>query len=334
MRELKAKNQLKGIVLDLRDNGGGLLTEAVNVVNTFVGKDVLTVSMRSKVKEWDKDFKTQNIAIDADVPVTVLMNHRSASASEIVSGALQDLDRAVVIGEKSYGKGLVQNTKDVGYGSRLKLTTAKYYIPSGRCIQAVYYRKGEAIEIADSLKNSFKTKNLRVVYDGGGIIPDVKVETTKSISVIQALLKKHLIFDYATQYRLAHATITGTAKDFRLTDTDYQDFISFITKSNINYDTEIETLLKQLEDKAKAAKQDALLQTDLAAMRTKLATEKRSDLTKYKSAIKAIIEKEIVGRYFAQKGKIEQSLQVDEEVREAVKLLNDVPRYKQILKMK
>ncbi len=331
VRELKSKNALKGLVFDLRFNGGGLLNEAVNVVNVFEPKDVDVVSMRSKVKEWDKNFRTLNAAIDADIPVVVLVNHGSASASEIVSGALQDLDRAVIMGEKSYGKGLVQNTKPVGYGAQLKLTTAKYYIPSGRCIQSVMYKKGEAVEIPDSLKNAFKTKNGRTVYDGGGVLPDVKIVATKDAAFLKALEKQHLVFDFATEYRLKNEKITADAKSFRLQDADYQNFVAFLAKKDFKYETETEKLLKELEAKAKTDKLDAVLQTELTALRTKIAAEKRNDLTKYKDDLLRLLQKEIISRYYAQRGKIEHGLATDKEITEAISLLNDAPRYKKIL---
>ena len=331
VQTLKAKNQLKGLVFDLRGNGGGLLTEAVNVVNVFVTKDVEVVSMRSKVKEWDKDFKTLNAAIDLDIPVVVLVNHGSASASEIVSGALQDLDRAVVIGEKSYGKGLVQNTKETGYGSRVKLTTAKYYIPSGRCIQSVRYEKGEPVEIADSLKNAFKTKNNRTVYDGGGIMPDLKIALDKTAPIVTALEAKHLIFDFATDYTLKNPQLAASAKTFRLTDADYAQFVQFTAKNKFVYDTESEKILKDLEKQAAKEDLQTALQADLAALHTKINATKQQDLLKYKTAIISLLEKEIISRYFGQKGKIEHGLAIDPEITAAIKLLNDVPRYKEIL---
>jgi carboxyl-terminal processing protease len=332
LRELKTKNQLKGLVFDLRDNGGGLLTEAVNVVNAFEPKDVSVVDMRSKVKEWDKNFKTLNAAVDADIPLTVLVNSHSASASEIVSGALQDLDRGVVIGQKSYGKGLVQNTKDVGYGSRIKLTTAKYYIPSGRCIQSVVYKNGEPVEIADSLKNAFKTKNGRTVYDGGGIIPDVKVKSADNSAVVKALQSKHKFFDFATQYCLKNEKPSAaTAKEFRIKDADFDAFLQFLQKQNFQYETETEILLKKIDEKAKAENMLTALQGDFTALRAKIASEKKNDLMKNKAAIMGLLEKEIVGRYFGQKGKIEHGLAIDEEVKQAISLLQDAPKMKQIL---
>jgi carboxyl-terminal processing protease len=332
LRELKTKNQLKGLVFDLRDNGGGLLTEAVNVVNAFEPKDVSVVDMRSKVKEWDKNFKTLNAAVDADIPLTVLVNSHSASASEIVSGALQDLDRGVVIGQKSYGKGLVQNTKEVGYGSRIKLTTAKYYIPSGRCIQSVVYKNGEPVEIADSLKNAFKTKNGRTVYDGGGIIPDVKVKSADNSAVVKALQSKHKFFDFATQYCLKNEKPSAaTAKEFRIKDADFDAFLQFLQKQNFQYETETEVLLKKIDEKAKAENMLTALQGDFAALRAKIASEKKNDLMKNKAAIMGLLEKEIVGRYFGQKGKIEHGLAIDEEVKQAISLLQDAPKMKQIL---
>jgi len=284
------------------------------------------------VKEWDKNFKTQNSAVDADIPLTILVNSHSASASEIVSGALQDLDRGVVIGQKSYGKGLVQNTKDVGYGARVKLTTAKYYIPSGRCIQSVVYKNGEPVEIADSLKNAFKTKNGRTVYDGGGIMPDVKIKIADNSAVIKALQAKHKLFDFATQYCVKNEKPSAAAaKDFRLKDADFDAFLQYLQQQKFEYETETEALLKKIDEKAKGENMLTALQSDFTALRAKIATEKKNDLMRNKTAIMGLLEKEIVGRYFAQKGKIEHGLAIDEEVKEAIKLLQDAPKMKQIL---
>jgi carboxyl-terminal processing protease len=246
VRELKKNPGLKGIVFDLRGNGGGLLIEAVNISNVFIPKNELVSAIRGKVKDRDKNFTTLNAPVDLDIPLAVLIDDGSASASEIVSGVLQDLDRAVLIGQKSYGKGLVQNTRDVGFNSRVKMTIAKYYIPSGRCIQAVSYEDGEPIEIPDSLKAQFKTRNGRMVYDGGGIYPDVKVKGPAKAAGITILLRKNLIFDYATQYFYKNPSIAD-AKSFSLTDADYENFVQFVKASGkYKYSTKSEKALRDL----------------------------------------------------------------------------------------
>ena len=225
----------------------------------------------------------------------------------------------------------MQNTRDVGYNAKLKLTTAKYYIPSGRCIQAVEYKNGEPVEIADSLKVAFKTHNGRTIYDGGGIIPDIKLPHEKPSPFERALLEKHTIFDYATDYHNKHTTIAD-AKTFRLTDADYTDFVGYAKQKGFAYDTDTEKLLKQVEDKAKAEKMTDLIRTELAALRNKISTEKQADFTRFKKEINATLEREIVGRYYAQKGKIQHTLAIDDEVREASAVLRDDTRYNTLLK--
>jgi carboxyl-terminal processing protease len=267
-----------------------------------------------------------------DIPLAVLIDDGSASASEIVSGVLQDLDRAVLIGQKSYGKGLVQNTRDVGFNSRVKMTIAKYYIPSGRCIQAVSYEDGEPIEIPDSLKAQFKTRNGRMVYDGGGIYPDVKVKGPAKAAGITILLRKNLIFDYATQYFYKNPSIAD-AKSFSLTDADYENFVQFVKASGkYKYSTKSEKALRDLEKKA--AKENYLdeIKSEINTMKKKMVTDKSNDLYKYKKEIKDLLEREVASRYYYEQGKIQVSLKNDEEVARAIELLNNPSEYKSLLK--
>ncbi len=327
LQQLKQKHpDLKGIILDLRENGGGLLSEAVNVVNTFVPKNEFVVSTKGKVPEWDNSFKTMIGAVDEKIPVVVLINKRSASASEIVSGALQDLDRAVIMGQRSYGKGLVQNTKEIGYNSRIKLTTAKYYIPSGRCIQSTRYKNGEPVEIPDNERAQFKTRNGRVVLDGGGVKPDVVLPHDTTSGLMKALHEQHLIFDYCTAYARKHEKI-DSIETFSFDD--WAGFTQFVANKQFDYQSNSEKKIAEL--KAAAAADGFALSTDLQAMEQKIKMDKKGELERNKAKIIREIENEIVGRYFFQRGKVRKNLKNDPEVEEAVKLLNDLPRYNSIL---
>jgi len=327
LQDLKTKNpHLKGVILDLRDNGGGLLNEAVNLVNLFVPRGELVASTKGKVPEWDNVFKTVNNPMDENIPLVVLINKMSASASEVTCGALQDLDRAVLMGQRSYGKGLVQNMKDLGYNARVKLTTAKYYIPSGRCIQAVRYKNGEPVDIPESERAQFKTRNGRTVLDGGGVKPDVLLPHDTAAGVVNALLRQHIIFDYATQYALKHPSI-DSIELFAFTDWD--DFSRFVQSRNFEYESASEKKLRELG--AAAAGENYSIGADIQAMESKIKAGKKDELVKNKARILHEIEQEIVGRYYFQRGKVRKNLKNDPEVEEAVKLLNDPGRYKAIL---
>ena len=327
LEELKKKNPgLKGFILDLRGNGGGLLNEAVNLVNVFVPRGEFVVSTKGKVAEWDNMFRTLNNPSDEKIAVIVLIDKWSASASEVTSGALQDLDRAVIMGQRSYGKGLVQNMKDIGYNAKVKLTTAKYYVPSGRCIQAVRYKNGEPVDIPESERAQFKTRNGRIVYDGGGIKPDVVLPHDTATGVVKALLDQHLIFDYVTQYALRHKSI-DSVEIFSFNEWD--DFSRFVQSKNFDYETATEKKIKELT--TIASSENLPLSTDIQALDAKVKMEKKGELTKNKARILHEIEQEIVGRYYFQRGKVRKNLKNDPEVDEAVKLLNDPARYKSIL---
>lgn len=326
-KKLKEENpNLKGIVLDLRGNGGGLLTEAVNLCNIFVPKGEVIVSTKGKIQDRDRSFKTLNNPVDTDIPLVVLIDKNSASASEIVSGTIQDLDRGVLIGQRSYGKGLVQNMHDIGYNSKLKVTTSKYYIPSGRCIQSVQYEKGKPVDIADEKREVFKTRAGRKVLDGGGVKPDVFVDPDDNSNILTTLKDKHLIFDYVTQFALKNKTVAAV-EDFHFTD--WNDFISFLDKKGFDYDTETEKLLEQMKERSK--EDGYLVESDLKNLENKIIESKKNDLNKHKDAITDLIEKEIASRYYFQDGKIKIGLRNDIEIKEAVELINDPARYKSLL---
>ncbi len=330
VKRLKMENpNVKGMILDLRGNGGGLLTEAINVSNVFVPKGEQVVMTRGKVKDWDRSFKTLNRPVDENIGLVVLVDKGSASASEIVSGVIQDLDRGVLIGQRTFGKGLVQNTRDVGYNSKVKLTTAKYYIPSGRCIQAVSYKNGEPVDIPDAKRTQFKTSTGRTVLDGGGVKPDILLQDPQLGNVLRSLENESLIFDFVTQYQLKHPTIPA-AKDFRFTD--YAGFLDFVAKRGFNYETESEALLNELEETSKDEFYLNAIKNELKAAKDKILSSKKNDLSKYKKEITNQIEKEIVGRYYYSKGMIEVGLRNDKEIKEAVMLLNDPAKIKSILK--
>ncbi|NJL76243.1 MAG: S41 family peptidase [Saprospiraceae bacterium] len=328
LRTLQGEDpDLKGVVLDLRGNGGGLLNEAVNIANVFIPKNELVVTTRGKVKEWDRSFKTLNVPVDTEIPLVILINNRSASASEIVSGVIQDYDRGVIIGQLSYGKGLVQNTRDIGYNAKVKLTTAKYYIPSGRCIQAVEYDNGEPIDIPESERTPFKTRNGRKVLDGGGVKPDLVIDRDGSSNVLKQLDKGHIIFDFVTNY-CASKTQVDPVETLRFTDFDV--FINYVAGRNFDYDTDTEKLITQLETKAK--EEGFSLGVSLETVKQQIKSTKEQELTLFKDAIVDMIEKEIAGRYFYKKGSVQVGLRNDLEVQEAIKLLNDPARYQSMLK--
>lgn len=330
-KELKDKNpNMTSLVFDLRGNGGGLLNEAVNICNIWIPKSEMVVTTKGKVVDWDRSFKTLNPSVDEKMPIVVLVDKGTASASEIVSGTLQDYDRAVVMGQRSYGKGLVQNMRDIGYNSKLKLTTAKYYIPSGRCIQAVKYENGKPVELPDSLRAVFKTKAGRPVLDGGGIRPDVVVSKSEDIGLMKTLQEKYLIFDYVTQFALKNPTIEAPEK-FKFEDFD--GFVAFLAKRNFQYDSESEKLIKKLRDEAKKEKY-ATIESELMAIETKVQADKKNDLQKHKAELVHEIENEIISRYYYEKGMIKMNLRNDAEIESAIKLLNDPTKYKALLTKK
>jgi carboxyl-terminal processing protease len=328
-RELKEKNpKMSSLVFDLRGNGGGLLNEAVNICNIWIPKNELVVTTKGKVIDWDRSYKTINPSLDEQMPIAILVDKGTASASEIVSGTLQDYDRAVVLGQRTYGKGLVQNVREIGYNAKLKLTTAKYYIPSGRCIQSVSYDKGRPIEIIDSLRARFKTRNGREVLDGGGIKPDISISSESELSLLKMLKERFIIFDFVTQFCLENPKIDAP-ENFRFSGFD--NFVDFLSKRNFSYDTESEVLLRKLQEQSVKEKYYTV-STDLASIEQKIKADKKNDIMKHKAAIMNEIEKEIVARYFYEKGRIKIGLRNDSEIQEAIKVLNDPSRLKSILK--
>lgn len=320
------KNNPSGLILDLRFNGGGILQEAVKIANLFVDKNVEVVSQKGKNPEKTINYKTFLSAMEPDLPLVVLINGRSASASEIVAGSLQDLDRAVVIGQRSFGKGLVQQTFNLPYNSLVKVTVAKYYTPSGRCIQSLDYTHraddGSVGKFSDSLITEYKTRAGRSVYDGSGIYPDIKIEPYKYHPITQILVSRYHIFDYATQYHKNHKTITPAAT-FKLSDTDYADFVKFLNGKDFKYQTSAEHVMTNLKEEAEEDAQFNAIKSEYEALNNKIASSKTNDLTLYQPEIKRVLESEIIQRYQFEKGRILQSFQYDNELKKASEILKN-----------
>lgn len=314
------KQQPKGLILDLRNNGGGILQEAVKIVNFFVNKDIMVVVQKGKNPEKTISYKTLSEPISPKIPLVVLINGTSASASEIVAGALQDLDRAVIIGQRSYGKGLVQQTFNLPYNSLVKITVAKYFTPSGRCIQALDYshkdENGKIGKFADSLMKPFATQGGRTVYDGNGVFPDIFIANEKFSPIAISLLNKSLFFDYANLYKRNNKEITN-AKTFQISDKDYNDFIGSLAKKDYSYRAKAETILADLVAETEKDEKLANIKIDLALLKEKLQTVKKSDLLTHQQELKRLLETQIISRYFYDKGKIEQSFQYDQEILKA-----------------
>ncbi|MBR5958507.1 MAG: S41 family peptidase [Salinivirgaceae bacterium] len=333
--DLKKNNQLKGLVLDLRGNPGGLLNEAVSMSNLFVDKGNEIVSTKGKVKMWNKTYYATSDPVDTQLPLAILVNSGTASASEIVSGVVQDLDRGVIVGCRTYGKGLVQTTRDLSYNTKLKLTTAKYYIPSGRCIQALDYSHrnadGSVGKIADSLISEFKTRAGRTVYDGGGVLPDINFEPEIMSRIAVSLYTKNLIFDYATLYNQQHQSI-GKPEDFRIDDATYDDFVNFLSDKNYDYSLESEKLINELEAVVKREKYEAQVGDELEKLRTKLAHDKTKDLQTFKSEIITLLQEEIVSRYYYQVGRVKSQMTNDSTLFKAIDILTDSEAYAKLLK--
>jgi carboxyl-terminal processing protease len=326
----------KGVILDLRGNPGGLLIEAVNITNLFIPKGKLVVSTKGKIPENNLKYETLNNPLDTEIPVAVLINRGSASASEIVAGTLQDYDRGIVVGEKSYGKGLVQVSRPLSYNSQLKVTTAKYYTPTGRCIQVLDYAHrrddGSVLSIPDSIKQAFKTTHGRTVYDGGGIDPDIKVENIDSHPLTQVLIEKGFILDFVTEYVHKNPKPVS-AREFRLTDDEYQQFVSWMKGKDYSYKSYIEYGIQQLVDEAKKEKYYEGLKNQLEAINAKLADNKKNELMLYKDQIKLMLEEEIVARHHLDRGRIESAFKHDDEVKKAVEALHDKDQYKKVLNL-
>lgn len=331
----KAQPALKGLVLDLRNNPGGLLDEAVNLCNVFIDKGQLVVSTKGKIPEMDHEYKTPTTAWNKDLPLTVLVNHSSASSSEIVAGTIQDLDRGVVIGERSYGKGLVQNIRQLGFNARLKLTIARYYTPSGRCIQAIDYAHrnpdGSVGNVPDSLKKTYKTKGGRTVRSGGGVEPEVVVKDNPMSSIAVTLYTKNYLFDYATEYASKHPTIAPAAQ-FLLTDAEYNQFVKWLDNKDYSYKSETENGLDSLVKMASKDNAYESAKGEFDALRNKLAHDKKQDLQKHKEQVKHMLENEIASRYYFLRGRIAQGLQYDKELDKALALIATPAEYQKLLK--
>ncbi|QZT36036.1 S41 family peptidase [Halosquirtibacter xylanolyticus] len=332
--ELKEKHHAKKLVFDLRSNPGGLLIEAVKIANLFVNKGEEIVSTKGKVSTWDKVYKAPVAPLDTLMPLVVLVNRGSASASEIVTGAIQDLDRGVVIGNRTFGKGLVQTTRDLSYNSKLKVTTAKYYIPSGRCIQALDYSHrnddGSVGTIPDSLITEFNTRGGRKVYDGGGITPDLEIKPEYFSSISINLIREFMIFDYATKFVAEHKEIPSV-QDFEITDDIYNDFVSYVTKHDFTYESVSEKLLERVVAKAKKEKYYDLSKDDFDALKKKLAPNLEKDIKAFKPEICDLLKGELIVRYYYQKGQIKSALKDDIEIKKAKELLANMDEYKEYL---
>ncbi|MGM0531652.1 MAG: S41 family peptidase [Bacteroidota bacterium] len=333
-KELKENNEINAMVLDLRNNPGGLLTEAVNVANIFIPEGKEIVSTKGRIKKWNENYSTENQPLDTNIRLTVLVNRASASASEIVAGAVQDLDRGVVIGQRTFGKGLVQTTRPLDYNSKLKVTTAKYYVPSGRSIQAKDYSNrnedGSVGEIPDSLIQEFTTRNGRKVYDGGGIRPDIQVKPKEPSIIEISLLTQNLIFDYATHFTTDHDTIPAV-EQYEVSEETYSDFKEFILNKSWKYTTQSQDKLEELTETSKQEKYYDEIKSDLNELEEKLSPDKEKDLERFESSIKQMLEEEIASRYYYQEGKIEASLEEDSQYDKSIEVINDQQLYQSIL---
>jgi len=308
------KDGMDKLILDLRGNTGGLLGEAINIVNFFVPKGTEIVSTKGRLEEWDKTYTGLNEPLSTTMPLVVLVDEVSASASEVVSGALQDLDRAVIIGSETYGKGLVQQTKDIAYNSKIKLTVAKYYTPSGRCIQKLdYFNKvdGLAEEVPDSLLSAFRTQNGRKVFDGRGIKPDVVLEEELMSQIVYGLYAGDHIFNYATKYKKEHDEISGDTT-FDLSDAEFADFVNWAKTQNIEYSNESEALLDDLIETSKSERYYDLTKDELQALKEQFTPNVSRDLAKFEDQIRVVLSNEITSRYFYQEGRIKNILSMNE----------------------
>jgi carboxyl-terminal processing protease len=324
------------IVLDLRGNPGGLLIEAVNVCNLFVGKDQEIVSTRGKVKQWDNVYKTTSDPVDIKIPLAVLVNRGSASAAEIVAGSLQDLDRAVIVGQRTFGKGLVQTTRPLSYNSQLKVTTAKYYIPSGRCIQAVDYTNrnpdGSVGIVPDSLIREFKTRSGRKVFDGGGIAPDVALEQQQLSNIALSLYTKNLIFDFATNLNASKPAV-ASLDELKPSEDRYNAFLAYLKDKSYDYTTESDDKLEELIKVARQEKYFDEASREFEALKEKLAHDKEKDLRTFQGEIGLLLYEETASRYFYQKGRIQASLMDDPDLSKALEVLKNPEMYASLLKL-
>ncbi|MDA7803196.1 S41 family peptidase [Crocinitomix sp.] len=335
-KDLKGNKGMTQLVFDLRGNGGGLVIEAVKIVNMFVEKGTDIVSIRGRDESVNQTYMAVLKPEDVKIPIVMLVDENSASASEIVSGALQDLDRAVILGQTTFGKGLVQRPLQLKYNAQIKVTIAKYYTPSGRCIQKLDYSGREVGnnvgEISDSLLRKFSTANGREVIDGRGVEPDVTIEEKKYAIMTATLVMRNIIFDYATEFQRTHESVPNPQK-FEVTDEMYEDFISYVLEQEFEYKTASLDLIQKLEEAAQAEKSYDDAQAEFEALMAKLLPSKSADLKKYKEEIIPILEDELIGRYYYQNGRIEHSLVKDEFILTAIEILNDLARYKKVLNL-
>jgi carboxyl-terminal processing protease len=332
--KLKEGNDLKGVIIDLRGNGGGLLDEAVNITNIFIDKGQEVVSTKGKMPDKNFTHRTLYPPTDLNIPLVILVDKQSASASEILAGSIQDLDRGVIIGQRTYGKGLVQNVIPLSFNAQMKVTVAKYYIPSGRCIQAIDYshknKQGGFALYPDSLIKPFKTKDGRTVYEGRGIKPDVLTPPISYSNIAMSLYTKYVIFDYATKFTREHASIPP-AGEFQITDSIFSDFEKFIAGKNYDYTTKSEQALEDLKKNAQTENYFNAIKSEYDALKAQMSNDKKGDLQKFKNQIKDLLRVEIAGRYYYQKGKVKSSLENDSDLAEAVKTLSDPGLYKSII---
>ena len=332
---LKLKKEgITSLVIDLRGNGGGRLEEAVEIANFFLPRGKVIVTTKGKTKQASNTYKTLREPLDLDIPITVLVNGATASASEILSGAFQDFDRAVIVGSRTFGKGLVQTTRPLPYGGVMKLTTSKYYIPSGRCVQAIYYKHrnedGSVGTIPDSLTTVFHTAAGREVRDGGGVMPDIEVKQEKLPNILFYLVRDNLIFDYATQYCLKHPSIPSP-QEFKVTDADYNDFKAMVKKADFKYDQQSEKIMKTLKEAAKFEGYLDEASEEIKALEKKLTHNLDRDLDYFSKDIRSMIADEIIKRYYYTRGGIIQQLKDDDGLQAALKILADPVKYKETL---
>ena len=331
---LKENHDIKGVILDLRSNGGGLLNEAVKIANIFVKKGQTIVTTKGKLSSNNMEYKTPGPVLDRKIPLAILVNEGTASASEIVSGSMQDLDRGVIIGQRTFGKGLVQNTVSLPYGGKIKITIAKYYIPSGRCIQAIdYFQKGKnkgPVRVPDSLTHAFKTADGRTVRDGGGIKPDVVMKPAVFSQVSADLYAQNYIFDFANTFCLHHKSIAPPTQ-FQISDSTFRQFKKFVLDKGFDYKTETGSLIKRLQQSAKREDYLKALKPTLDSLSKELTVEKKQDIDKHKEQIEEMLRVEIATRYYYQKGKTASALINDKEINKAVSILNDKALYDSIL---
>ncbi len=334
VNEMVKNNHIESLVLDIRNNGGGLIDEAVKIVGYFVPKGTDVVTTKGKNKEADRTYKTPSEPIFPQMKLVILANRSSASASEIVAGSIQDLDRGVIVGEKTFGKGLVQNIRPIIFGGNLKVTTAKYYIPSGRCIQAIDYSHrnddGSVGHIPDSLTSEFKTRNGRKVRDGGGIIPDTLTKDDRKLNIAYYIFAQNLYFDFATQYVLKHSVIASPV-DFKLSDEDFKSFTDYLVEKKFTYTTQTERYYKELSDMAQYEGLDKRAKDEFAALKAKLVPDMTKSIEENKAEISELLSMEIIKRYYYQKGEIQYSLRTDKDLKVAIDLLKTEGRYSKML---